>query len=501
MATRPQGNHGDGYDNGDSSRPSFAKFWKRSKAKLGQRRNITFVSVNPGALDGAYMYLIYPGDLVTRKEKFITVLALLHEEKPAAIREPAGQAPNNTLRHDEGVGKAEARRAQVRRAQIQHRQRKANYAKELEMDIVRLRGDIERCKADCWTLAGENQGMRQQLANADAAVNAGPPPQPPLDFGHADHRPVVPGVDYMTMATQSGDEVVAGSLLPQPPQYYGGEAGTGTTTAATWAPLFSFHLEPGYMAYLDIDGDLGSPAFQVTRMTTSSQEDSARFAEALRTPGLPFGEDEDGRNLVAKFPGEETDKAINFILAQQASSFPTTTNHHPPLPPASSSSCIGDAGTDPCHGHALMLSAMALQRAPDPIFQRLENQAVLTAPVISPASSSSYSPEPPPPRADTNDGSSSVAWRTTGLTLESLHDLASTLNPPDLELAPVQAWFEMIREYGPAAVLGDGGRVLEQLTAELRGLVNCLSFGAVIEREAFDSVLHRVLGDRISGRG
>lgn len=85
--------------------------------------------------------------------------------------------------------------------------------------------------------------------------------------------------------------------------------------------------------------------------------------------------------------------------------------------------------------------------------------------------------------------------------LQSLHDLVSTLNPPDLELAPVQAWFEIIREYGPGAVLDGGGRVLERLTAELRGLVKCLSFGAVIEREAFDSVVCRVLGDRPIGRG
>ncbi|KAK7969554.1 hypothetical protein PG996_002005 [Apiospora saccharicola] len=475
MATQPQGNHGDGYDNGDSSRPSFAKFWKRSKAKLGQRRNITFVSANPGALNG----------------------------------EPAGQAPNNTLLHDEGVGKAEARRAQVRRAQvrraqIQHRQRKANYAKELEMDIVRLRGDIERCKTDCWTLAGENQGMRQQLT-------AGPRPQLPLDSGHVDHHPVVPGVGYMPIATQPGDDEVPSSLLPQPPQDYGEDAGAAAATAAaTWAPLSPFHIEPGYMAHLDVAGSLGSPAFQVTRMTAADQEDSARFAGALGPPGLPFGEDEDGRSLAAKFSGEETDKAINFILALEhvcwshfkAASFQLPDGGQPSSPlPLASSSCMGDAGTDPCHGHALMVSAMALQQAPDPIFQRLENQAVLAAPVFSPAASSSSSSHgPPPPRADTNNGSSSVAWRTTSLTLESLHDLASTLNLPDLELAPVQAWFEIIREYGSGAVLGDDGRVLEQLTAELRGLVKCLSFGAVIEREAFDSVLYRVLGNRTIGR-
>lgn len=54
MATQTQGDHGDRDDNGGSPRPSFAKLWKRSKAKLAQRRNITFVSAKPGAPNGAY---------------------------------------------------------------------------------------------------------------------------------------------------------------------------------------------------------------------------------------------------------------------------------------------------------------------------------------------------------------------------------------------------------------------------------------------------------------
>ncbi|KAK7924875.1 hypothetical protein PG985_006929 [Apiospora marii] len=429
MATQPQSDHGDRDDNGGSSRPSFAKFWKRSKAKLEQRRNITFVSANTGIPNG----------------------------------ELAGQAPN-TLRHDESIGKAEARRAQVRRAQIQHRQRKANYAKELEMDIVRLRGDIERCKADCWTLAGENQGMRQQLAAAAAAA------------APVDHRPVML-------------EMVANPLPLLPPQEYGGEtlAAAAAAAATTWVPLPSFDFEPGYIAYLDVDGNLGSPAFQVTRVTTSDQEGSA---------GLPFGEDGDRGKPVMNSSGEETDKAINFVLALEhicwshfkAVDFQLHNGNQPSPSPLPASSCTGDVGIDPCHGYALMVSAMALQQAPNPVFQRLESHA------------STAAPEPPHLREGA-DGSNSVAWHTTGLTLESLYDLASTLNLPDLELAPVQAWFEIIREYGPGAVLGDGSQVLERLIAELSGLVKCLSFGAVIEREAFDSVLCRVLGDKTISQG
>lgn len=244
------------------------------------------------------------GELAAIRLSSPTYLRLTSFLRPGELT--AGQAPPSTLRHDKDVGKAEARRAQ-----IQHRQRKANYAKGLERDIVRLRGGIERCRADCWTLAGENQGMRQQLAAAAAAAGP-PPPQLPLDFGRVDHHhPVMtPEVNFGTMATQLGGDAIA-NPLSQPPRDYGGYAlAVGTT-----APLSSFDFGPDYMAYLDVDGNLGSLAFQVTRAATSDQEDPVGFNESLRAPGLLLGEEEDRRWLAAKGSGEETDKVINFILA------------------------------------------------------------------------------------------------------------------------------------------------------------------------------------------
>ena len=37
--------------------------------------------------------------------------------------------------------------------------------------------------------------------------------------------------------------------------------------------------------------------------------------------------------------------------------------------------------------------------------------------------------------------------------------------------------------------------VLDGLLRELKGLVNCVIFGAAVEREAFESVVRRVLGE------
>ncbi|KAH9909029.1 hypothetical protein F4778DRAFT_714958 [Xylariomycetidae sp. FL2044] len=107
-------------------------------------------------------------------------------------------------------------------------------------------------------------------------------------------------------------------------------------------------------------------------------------------------------------------------------------------------------------------------------------------------------PQPQPPIMPSSP-SDLVSWPTTGLTLEALWGLAATLNPPDRELAPVQAWFEMVRLLGVDAALDAG--LMARVRAELAGVVKCLHFGAVIERDAFDSVLARVVGGGGGGGG
>lgn len=124
------------------------------------------------------------------------------------------------------------------------------------------------------------------------------------------------------------------------------------------------------------------------------------------------------------------------------------------------------------------------------------------------SSSSSFTnpnPNPTPPthshsHNNNNNTHTLATWRTpptstdatAGLTLESLYGLASTLNPPDRELAPVQAWFEIARVYGRAAVRDTAA--MDRVCAELAPAVECLVFGAVIQRGAFEDVVARVLG-------
>ena len=62
--------------------------------------------------------------------------------------------------------RAQARRAQVRRAQIQHRQRKANYIKQLELDVSQLRDLVTVTEKETTQLAVENAKIREMIIAA-----------------------------------------------------------------------------------------------------------------------------------------------------------------------------------------------------------------------------------------------------------------------------------------------------------------------------------------------
>lgn len=77
--------------------------------------------------------------------------------------------------------KAQARRAQVRKAQIEHRQRKANYVKQLELDVSQLREMVTQIQRDSDALKSENDLIRNALiANGTSppGLSAGSTTQP-----------------------------------------------------------------------------------------------------------------------------------------------------------------------------------------------------------------------------------------------------------------------------------------------------------------------------------
>ncbi len=91
----------------------------------------------------------------------------------------AGAGESSSPDNQDGLTKNQVRRAQVRRAQIQHRQRKANYVKQLEMDISQLRELITQAQHDTTSLKRENDDILAVLGQN------GIPSPPGLSYGTA----------------------------------------------------------------------------------------------------------------------------------------------------------------------------------------------------------------------------------------------------------------------------------------------------------------------------
>ncbi|EON97927.1 putative alanine racemase protein [Phaeoacremonium minimum UCRPA7] len=86
-------------------------------------------------------------------------------KKAKRLRVASGRDGGDASSDASGKDKAQVRRAQVRKAQIQHRQRKANYVKQLEVDIAGIRDMIAKAERDRETLMNENAAIRTHLEN------------------------------------------------------------------------------------------------------------------------------------------------------------------------------------------------------------------------------------------------------------------------------------------------------------------------------------------------
>jgi hypothetical protein len=156
-------------------------------------------------------------------------------------------------------------------------------------------------------------------------------------------------------------------------------------------------------------------------------------------------------------------------------------------------------------GHALLASAQALRRAPEHVFTQLaaakkalEAKGVqkatpwykrLSRPTSLSASTASSQASSSTPSVDVP---SDISWKASGLTIASLHALASSLTAPDLEITPVQAFFELAMRFPLELLLMQ--EMCRKLRKEFVGVVRCEGYGSAIERGAFESVVERVLG-------
>lgn len=137
-----------------------------------------------------------------------------------------------------------------------------------------------------------------------------------------------------------------------------------------------------------------------------------------------------------------------------------------------------------------MATNFFLREAPSGVFSSIESSAKDMT-----AFATNKEPENPESTANhmqVHQASQGLTWQAPDITLQTLFGLAVSLNPiSELELAPVQAWFELAARYPLSILLRLD--VLNALKREFVGVVRCLYFGAVMERKSFESVVQRVV--------
>lgn len=197
--------------------------------------------------------------------------------------------------------KALLRRQQVRRAQVQHRQRKANYLKQLELDVSQLRDLISLTEHEGRVLRKENENIRTTLRGAGVGSPArAQPPQPSqtqtpagipgVNFGELQlaEAPGPMQVDALAPLQTDAAAPLPAAPLPAPPR-------------ADSSELFGDIDIDDWTVTLSMDEAMGTPCFHL------SSSSSGASAASIASPARSVGD-------VQLTPAQEQ-RALNFILA------------------------------------------------------------------------------------------------------------------------------------------------------------------------------------------
>ncbi|KAG9235503.1 hypothetical protein BJ875DRAFT_268692 [Amylocarpus encephaloides] len=345
------------------------------------------------------------------------------------------------------------RRAQVRKAQIEHRQRKANYVKHLEQDIIDLREMISSVEKEATTTQQENEAIRNAMLSANIKIPLSsvlpiteqsqirhperiPPAIPPFQSPpnltiqtqpQRESQGVEMDISWLTEAAGSStvstifDELLSQTVLQVSP------------TSSQRQPSPQANQSPG--------------GFSNTSPISSAGLAGQRSTRLSPPPRAPRIEEVDLSTL-----------AINFILALE---HPCRTHFHPP---ASEFDPLGDPS-----GHELLASTTLYSSAPLKVFPTLS--AAVPVPTWTHPSSSA-------------------------VTLANLEEMAKSLPKENWEITPVQAWFLLAGRYGVEYLVRLGK--LEGIRRELSTLVGCFAYGAVMDEARFWDVVAREVGEGVA---
>ncbi|KAF4638027.1 hypothetical protein G7Y89_g46 [Cudoniella acicularis] len=295
------------------------------------------------------------------------------------------------------------RRAQVRKAQIEHRQRKANYVKSLEQDVIDLREMIAASEVEAAIHKQENEAIKRVMLNSNIVPPAGQRARSiqlnpfVIDFELQNH--ISPNSENNTSPPQQEFEWSSG---PPPNSIVSvGFDDFLDTSCLNVSPLNTYNPAPDIINSPDIF-NFPSNSFTVSpKAATSSPGAPNAYTTATSPPAIKAE------------PDLET-IAINFILALE---HPCRKHfhHHPP-----------DTfdGTTPESGHELMASTHLYASAPAPVFTNLD----------------------------------SASWKAVSPSLDALYAMSRSLPKGDWEITPVQAWFLLVERWGIERIVGELGK-------------------------------------------
>ncbi|KAM0450264.1 hypothetical protein ACHAPV_003932 [Trichoderma viride] len=406
----------------DAARPSFTSFWKRSKQKDKEE-----------------------GDGHKKKGKKTTSPSSTGElqDEGYAEDQEADQDADEHAGKDDAKDRAQLRRAQVRKAQIQHRQRKANYVKQLELDVSQLRDLITQAQQETSQMRRENDGILDLLRTSEQHL-----------------QPTYPQADstYFSNAGSPGTRVGGLSELDTQEWLGGGQLSDLDLNQNPLMPSTSNDAEMfGHINVDDITVSLGihdllgTPCFTINSSSGASIQTST-------SPPPPL----ESTLLAPPLTPQREQTVINWILALENICWDhfSSTDFHNHVPGEHEDS----------YNHALTATALFMNAAPSSIFTDRE---VFTA--IDP----------------TTTQAPTFHWQASGININSLWALAQFELDPT-EISPMQIWFDLASKYSYELLFSDG--LLTALLIELRPLIRCIEFGASIQRQFYDDVIARVLG-------
>ncbi|PQE13920.1 alanine racemase protein [Rutstroemia sp. NJR-2017a BBW] len=398
------------------------------------------------------------------------------------------------------------RRAQVRRAQIEHRQRKQNYVKHLEEDVIRLREMIAAAENEASLLAKENGAMKSTLSNvisnegasdsqvwnqasqSQAFINSpfsqAIDPSSTSSLSEPGKRHNSPGdtINYLT----AQHDMLSGHL-------------DNINSSEDYAPMLTYpsagqqisygpSISPSSYVSVQFDEAINDECLQISSGSSSS-DDNDIFAGAENVE-LDFSTMDLSKPL-PPLPGEAFQQQLPVSTEPQP-------NYNSPLrppPPPKSKSPAPDlsliainfilALEHPCRTHFQHRPNPPPPFDPEGSHTGHELMASTHVYVSAPASSFTFS-DPAPSSVP------SAPWPSPSLSLAQLHAMSQSLPKDDFEITPVQAWFEIVERYDVQKVAQEG--TVTALKRALGPLVGCFDFGAVMEVGRFWEVVGEVMG-------